>query len=197
MIQLPTNQGVTGGDLTGNGMLAGLDLMTSIQLLLVQDYDNQLKHLGKQMKVANQVKKAFRQEIESLQAMLTRPTREIGDHKDYVRVEQEDTSHIDWDKDFIGNEFSENTQDVIKTQKKYDEMGDEWEDGARYVRKADIEHRINALDTKLDSVNEQSEIMSLKLQGLTNQRKIAFETVSNVFRKEADTLGTIVRNLIG
>ena len=178
-------------------MLAGLDLMTSIQILLVQDYDNQLKHLGKQMKVANQVKKAYRQEIESLQKMLTRPTREIDDHKDYVRVEPGDSHHIDWDKTFVGDEFTDKTQDVVKTQKSYDAMGDQWEDGARWVRKADVEHRINALDTKLDSVNEQSEIMSLKLQSLTNQRKIAFETVSNVFRKEADTLGTIVRNLIG
>lgn len=197
MINLPTHSTVGGTGLDSTGTLAGLDLITSIQILLVQDYDNQLRHLGEQMKTANQVKKAYREEIENLQKMLTRETREFDDQKDYVEVKPGEEEWIDYDVTMIGNEFADHPEEVVASQKKYEAMDSEWDDGVRYVRKADIERRINGLDTKLDTVNEQSEIMSLKLQSLTNQRKIAFESVSHVFQKEAETLSGIVRNMAG
>jgi hypothetical protein len=197
MIHLPSPSSIGSTGLETTGTLSGLDLITSIQLLLVQDYDNQLKHLGEQMKVANQVKKAYRQGIENLQKMLTRETREFDEQKDFVEVKPGEEAFIDYDVTMIGNEFADRTDQVVTTQKNYEAMDSEWDGGVRYVRKADIERRINGLDTKLDSVNEQSEIMSLKLQSLTNQRKIAFESVSHVFQKEAETLNTIVRNMAG
>jgi hypothetical protein len=197
MIHLPTHSAIGGAGLDSTASLAGLDLITSIQILLVQDYDNQLKHLGEQMKVANQVKKAYRQGIESLQKMLTRETREFDDQKDFVEVKAGEEQFIDYDVTMIGNEFADRPNEVVTTQRKYEAMDSKWDHGIRYVRKADIERRINGLDTKLDTVNEQSEIMSLKLQSLTNQRKIAFESVSHVFQKEAETLSSIVRNMAG
>jgi hypothetical protein len=197
MINLPSDFTIGATGLESNGTLSGLDLITSIQILLVQDYDNQLKHLGEQMKVANQVKKAYRQGIESLQQMLTRPTREFDDQKDFVEVKPGEENDIDYDVTLIGNEFADRPDQVVNTQKKFEAMDSHWDGDVRFVRKADIERRINGLDTKLDSVNEQSEIMSLKLQSLTNQRKIAFESVSNVFQKEAETLNSIVRNMSG
>jgi hypothetical protein len=195
MIYLPTPTALGGTGLESTGTFSGLDLITSIQILLVQDYDNQLKHLGEQMKVANQVKKAYREGIESLQQMLTRETKEFDDQKDFVEVKSGEENLIDYDTTMIGNEFADRPDQVVQVQKKYEAMDSHWDGDIRYVRKADIERRINGLDTKLDSVNEQSEVLSLKLQSLTNQRKIAFETVSNVFQKEAETLNSIVRNM--
>jgi hypothetical protein len=151
-------------DLESHGNLAGLDLITSIQILLVQDYDNQLKHLGEQMKVGNQVKKAYREEIEGLQKMLTRQTHEFNDQKDFVEVKPGEENLIDFAVTKIGNEFAARPEQVVQTQKVHEAMDSHWEDGVRYVHKADIERRINGLDTKLDSVNEQSEMISLKLQ---------------------------------
>ena len=197
MIYLPSANITGPTELNSGGSLSGLDLITSIQILLVQDYDNQLKHLGEEMKVANQVKKAYRQGIESLQKMLTRETREFDDQKDFVEVKPGEENSIDYDLTLIGNEFAARPDQVVQEQRKYEAMDSHWDGDVRFVRKADIERRINGLDTKLDSINEQSEIMSLKLQSLTNQRKIAFESVSNVFQKEVETLNAIVRNMNG
>lgn len=197
MIELNTHQSVTQSGLDGSGMLAGLDLMTSIQILLVQDYDNQLKHLGNQMKVANQVKKAYRQEIEKFQQLQTRQSQEFGDFKDYVRVEPGEEEFLDRDMEFIPNEFAETVEEMVKKQIKDSPLDSHYEGQERYVRKESLEKKINILDTKLDSVNEQSEIMSLKLQSLANQRKTAFESVSNLFRKENETLNTVVNNIRG
>ena len=64
-----------------------------------------------------------------------------------------------------------------------------------YVPKEQIEARIEIYKSKLESLNEQSELNSLGLQTLTNQRKIAFETVSNIIKKQEDGVGTIIRNI--
>ncbi len=197
MISLNTHQSISQNGLEGGGMLAGLDLMTSIQILLVQDYDNQLKHLGKQMKVANQVKKSYRKEIEKFQQMQTRQTFEFDKQKDWVKIEAGEESFLDREVTFIGDEFAENAEDMVKIQIETSPLDSRHEHDGRYVRKESLEKKISLLDTKLDSVNEQSELMGLKLQSLTNQRKTAFESVSNLFRKEAETLNTVVSNIRG
>lgn len=200
MIHLNTSENIQSSGLSGNGLLAGLDLMTSIQVLLVQDYDNQLKHLGNQMKVANQVKKNYRQNIEKVQKMQIASTHKMKDaggneQTDFVEISKEQLSFLQQDWTHTGNEFAESEKEKILSEWKAMDFPFVEREGKIYVRKPDLENKVNTYDTRLDTVNEQSELMSLKLQSLTNQRKTAFETVSNVFRKETDTLNTIVGNL--
>lgn len=194
MIDINVTQPVNGSGLNGDGMLSGLDLISSIQILLIQDYDNQLKHIGSRMKIANEVKKAYRQDIETMQKFMTRDTRKIGDHKDWVWVSNSEKEFLNTDTTHIGNQFAENPKDRVRSQSQYEPI--EFKDD-NYVRKTTIDSKINMVQTKLDTVNEGSQLTSLQLQSLTNQRKIAFETLSNLVRKEGDTLNSIIRNMIG
>lgn len=59
----------------------GIDLLTSIEMLLVKDYDNQMRSLGKQIKGSTKIKEAYRGQIEGYQNLLTRPTVKKGDDK--------------------------------------------------------------------------------------------------------------------
>ena len=67
--------------------------------------------------------------------------------------------------------------------------------GSLYVDKEKISTAIEQYKMKLDTVNEQSELMSIDLQTLTNQRKIAFETVSQIIRKQDEGMSTIIKNI--
>lgn len=196
---IPTNS-VKGSGLYDSGAMAGLDLMTSLQLLLVQDYDGQLKHLGKQMKIANKIKKAYRQDIEKLHRFLARPTEDKEGIKDAIKVDRGEkyelqrefqyTENLEWDGK--GNAF-----ETHRSTFDFGENGFKQKDGHYYISKASIESKQQTLQSKLDTYNEQSEITSLQLQSLTNQRKIAFETVSNLVKKTGDVLNTMTRNVAG
>lgn len=182
------------------GIPGGLDWLISIQILLVQDYDSQLKHLGNRMKTANEVKKSYRRIIENHQRLLIREPREMDD-QDWIPVSEKEFEELNHLQTFVGNEFAESPSGMVKSHsdplKGEEAMNTKTKDGRLYVLKDNVEQKITLLETKLDTVNENSEIMSLNLQSLTHQRKNAFETVSNLFRKEADTLNTIVRNIAG
>ena len=71
------------GGANGSG-LAGLDMITSIQILLVQDYDDQLRSMGNQIKGTTKAKQAYRQDIEKLQNLQLKPVR--GEKKDKIYI---------------------------------------------------------------------------------------------------------------
>jgi hypothetical protein len=188
--------------INGTAMPSGLDLITTIQILLVQDYDNQLRGIQKQMKGAIAVKKQYRQDIEALQKLLTKQSKKIDD-KFYIPLE----SHEEIMAFRKEGEYAPNLKENPGEKERlyldrsqimpYEEFKKsvKFKDGKTYVEKSQIENKIEVINQRLERVNEQSELTSLNLQSLTNQRKIALETVSNLIRKDNDTLETIIRNI--
>lgn len=198
----------------GGGALNGIDLLTGIQILMVQDYDDQLKTLGKQIKGTTRVKKMFRQEMEQLQKYLMRRTEKKND-KESILLNMSEYGGINTTKDFVfdmqsndvrrytstatGDERIDVTGTAYRTENVYNPRTRRTEqrrvETGKWVSKDAIEKKIENYKLKLDSLNEQSELMSLSLQSLTNQRKIAFETISNLVNKEQEGVAAIVRNI--
>lgn len=188
----------------------GIDLLASIQILLVQDYDNQLRHVGKMMKGGTAIKAEYRKVMEFLQNMMTRKTEKIKDKDDkeqdaiYVTKEEyalwkdnfENISEFSWD---LGSNKllpynspapKEEGNLIVNTKRTANRNIDGY-----YLNKSVLSARLENYKLKLESVNEQSELNSLGLQSLTNQRKIALETVSNLVSKQSEGVSTIIRNM--
>jgi len=197
----------------------GLDVLGSIQLLLIQDYDDQLTSIKNQMKGCVAIKKEYRAEIELLHNVLSRKTEKKGSDKlesieltpdEYKRLNTDfsytfdlETNEIKPEESLLEKPLAVTGQtesiveeakityvgkQVMKTAAKKEVTG-------IWVSRDALEARLNAYQNKLDGTNEQSELTSLSLQSITNQRKIAFETLSNLVSKENETLTTIIRNL--
>lgn len=196
----------------GAPQINGMDLIASIQILLIQDYDTQLSSLSKQIKGATKAKTLYRQEIEGYQRLLATKTYKINgkgqekkDGKETVKIELESDTLTLFEKkneyvidpktgEAITHTSTLPPDEVIKEIFKKDKGHNQFE---FYVEKDAIEKLIEGQKLKQESVNEQSELMSLSLQSLTNQRKIAFEAISNIVSKQHETLSSIVRNLKG
>jgi hypothetical protein len=187
----------------------GLDAVSSIQILLVQDYDNQLQSLGNQIKGTTAVKKAYRDDIEALQNLNLKPTKGKGDNITIDLTEDEYNNILNGNYlhtadpktgklivDATQSPAKDSSLDITSGQRIDDRDSKGRITKTTYrVKKDLINTKIEQYKSKLDSLNEQSELMSLSLQSLTNQRKIAFETISNLVNKQQETLSTIVRNV--
>lgn len=197
MLGVDFTQNIQTMGLNGGGFMAGLDLITSIQILLVQDYDNQLRGIQKQIKGAIAVKKAYRQDIEELQKLLTKKSRKIGD-KFFIEINRgSEIAALNRNNEHVVDPITGEKITHDNTDRSFFLNNLKGKDGKLYIAKEQIENKIEEINQRLERVNEQSEITSLTLQSLTNQRKIAFETISNLVRKGHDTLSTIVRNMNG
>ncbi len=205
MLESISPQTLAPSGLQSEGFLPGLDLMASLQVLLIQDYDSQLKHLAQTMKAQKNVKQAYRKDIQALHQALLKQTIKIKD-KEYVRVEGESAkAAINKRAEYVPqletggiSTFSQG-EDKLVENKRWKDEGDigQAKGSGDVVEKEKLQQKIELLNQKLDGFNEQSELTSLQLQTLTNQRKVAFETLSNLIAKESETLTTIVRNLKG
>jgi len=154
------------------------------------------------MKAFKNVKQAYRKDIEALQQAMLGDTIKI-DKKEYIRVETDDLKKtINQKKEYKANL---ETGEVLPASQGSDKLVHEmeWpsdkETGQKkgkgdVVDKDKLHQKIDLLNERLDQYNEQSELSSLKLQSLTNQRKVAFEALSNLIGKQSDTLTSIVRN---
>ncbi len=63
------------------------------------------------------------------------------------------------------------------------------------VEKDAVEGELERISGEIDNINGNGEMISLTLQQLTNQRKTAFETVSNILSKSGETANNIARNI--
>lgn len=205
MINYTSPASINASGAAGGANLGGIDIVTSIQLLLVQDYDNQLQDMGKQIKGTMKCKQKYREEIQKLQTLLTKPSTKIADNdhatalkgKDCIKMTKPEAKVIN--ENIFEYAVDPNTGEVIPHQTT--DLGQltpsEKKEGQKgwYVPKEQIENLIENLKQKLDTLNEQSELLSLSLQSLTNQRKIALETVSNLVNKQHEGLAGIARNI--
>lgn len=182
--------------------LTGIDLITSIEILLVQDYDNQLKGAANELKGMINAKKAYRKDIQELQKLLTGKTEKKGD-KDCVKISVSEYNRANNVSEYnvepeTGKVHSHPSKDFGSLAIQETAYSGKWPNRKAteyYVTKESIEHLIESVKTRFDTLNEQSELMSLGLQTLTNQRKIGLETVSNITRKQSDASSTIVGNM--
>lgn len=194
---IPQNT-VTGASvncLAGGSAFCGPDIMTAVEMMLVKDYDDQLKSTAAEMKTMTKVKQKYREIIKNLNNMLGHQTQEVGDSKTpCVTLSTSEQNYLHTLYEPIGN-----TETCgVTTNETHLNAND-----AAYIKpikgnqysKDSITTQIENYKMKLDTVNEQSEMTSLDLQTLTNQRKIAFETVSNIIKKQEDAVGTIIRNI--
>lgn len=204
MLESIAPQVTTPAGLNGSGFLPGLDLMASIQILLIQDCDDQLRHLANTMKAYKNVKQAYRKDIQVLQQALLGTTVKI-DKKEYVKVDAESKKAINAKTEYVpdpetGNFKTENLLAdslVAKKSWKQDKDSGQKAGSGTVVEKDKLQQKIEMLNQKLESFNEMSELTSLQLQTLTNQRKVCFEALSNLVSKEGETLSSIVRNMKG
>ncbi|MBX7148180.1 hypothetical protein K1X76_03780 [bacterium] len=204
---------------------SGVDSLIYIQLLLVQDYDAQLKSMGKEIKNITTLKGAYRKDIEQLQSLLGRENvgdkdnpkvKVSGDEYNFLvnknpdyRINSEgkltdDYRHLTKDKsdDLQKDKLMEKSakSDIKYVQikdKKTGKMKNSSTIESCSVLKKDIETKIETLKQKMEGLNEQSEISSLSLQSITSQRKIALDSVSNLINKQDEGLSNIVRNIKG
>lgn len=208
MIEFIPLQNVSAQGLSGSE-LNGIDLLTSIQIMLVKDFDSQLKSLGKEMKGITKVKQAYREDIEKLQSLLTRKTEKVNskgkekkDGKETVLLTPDEKELLNQDLEYRFNthlmELQSDPTTIFGTIEPYAEK----KSGGRnpttegyYIEKDTIEKKLELKKEKLEALNEQSELLSLRLQSMTNQRKIAFETISNLVSKQHEGTATIVRNM--
>lgn len=214
----PTTVSASAG---GGANLQGLDLITSVQILLVQDYDDQLRSMSNQMKGTTKVKQAYRKDIERWQGYLMQETFKVGkngkiDNKNGKEVILMDTASFDHglneDHEYLvheGGDLESKPSNIFGKVESYatkKETVDVWNPHTKkyekqtkvvgyYVERDAIEKKIETVKLRLESLNEQSELMSLSLQSLANQRKVAFETISNLVNKEQEGIATIVRNI--
>lgn len=219
-------QGVsTNNFLSGGSALCGPDLMTAVEMMLVQDYDDQMRSKAAEVKTATMVKKAYRELIQKLNNMLCRPSQNVdieGDNQDAVAcisLSQDEHNFLNQDINYVGNPstlsvepqsseisgdnyihaiantYTNDEGELCGTSLDPGKNGTLFYKGKLYVTKEAIEMRIENYKAKLETVNEQSELLSLDLQTLTNQRKIAFETVSQIIRKQDEGMSTIIKNI--
>ncbi len=191
--------------LSGGSAFCGPDIMTAVEMMLVKDYDDQLKSTAAEMKTMTKVKQAYRKNIADLNKLLSQTSYKKGkkgSETDCVLLTPSQYSLVNTDHNQIGNSSTISVTDQTTAITGEGATGSVStatnQDGnitGYYVDKTKIETRIEALKMKLDTVNEQTEITSLSLQTLTNQRKIAFETVSAIIKKQEDAVSTIIRNI--
>ena len=185
---------------TGNtNSLKGLDVLGSIQILLMQDYNDQLSSLGKQIQGTLTAKKKYRQDIQEIQKLLVNEADKDG----YIVVSKEDYDlanavhayGVDPLTGDLTGAVDENDKELLTT--KFGALDGTFieEDGTYKLKKDGAEKLAETLNTQLDNLNEQSELMSLGIQSLTNQRKISLETVSQLVKKEGDSLELMMRNI--
>jgi hypothetical protein len=183
---------------TDKTALSGVDLMTSIQMLLVQSYDDQLKDTAHQIKLTTKVKKLYRERIQELSKMLSMKTTQRKGEK-CVFLKPDILHQHEQNFDYKADVASGTIKSYMKSYQPKGVAGkkkDEQENITGYwVRTAALESHVEEYKQKLDSLNEQTELMSIGLQSLTNQRKVCFETITNMVKKGHDCLSSIVRNV--
>ncbi|EKD41501.1 MAG: hypothetical protein ACD_73C00690G0004 [uncultured bacterium] len=204
-----------------SGSGTGLDAIMAIQLLMMKDCDEQLKSLGQEIKITKVLKTAYRKEIQTLQSLLLSPhvnkkgdVPKKDDKAEYIKVSPDifnttgnaKNNNLNYGlKNGVSYNYDEKTGTVNATETGeygeitgnpiYDKNDRKHRVIIGYtVRKEDVEKRMEMLNGEKDNLNDQSTEFSLQVQNITNIRKTALETVTNVMSKQNEGLSTIIRN---
>ena len=149
------------------------ELEQTVGIALLADYNQQLADIAQTMQENLSAKRTAQEEITEIQLINTRDSVEIAG-----------TSYVE----INGDEYN-----AIKSA--YPTLGIKEENGKYYVSKSGLESVISAKQQELAGLNTTSEMISLQIQSIVDQRKQAITMLSNLLASRNDTLMTIVNNL--
>lgn len=177
-------------------LLNGIDVMSMVQILLIKDYDEQLRHTGSNIKGIVNAKKKYREQVGWVRSLLNNPSKNFdSDHLEkVVKITRSDLKRLKGLQEFLP--LPDGTSKG--RAKHYGDVNESKRGKTKthvYVQAQDLEKIIEGMKEGLDTLNEQSEMTSLSLQSLTSQRKIAFESLSQLIHNQSGALQSIVRNI--
>lgn len=158
---------------TAPGGISETELEQTIGVALLADYNEQLANVAHTMQENLSAKKEMQQEVTGLQMINTRTT-----------IEYRGTNSV---------EVTEEEAEQLKEQ--YPGLSITEDNGKYYVSKTSLESVIMGKQQELAGLNTNSEMISLQIQSLVDQRKQAITMLSNLIASRNDSLMTIARNL--
>lgn len=173
---------------TGNLPIGGsaVEIMAAVEMMIVQEYDDQLRSMAQQMKQNTKMKKAIRQHIAELNQMAAKPVKDgkidLNANERRVYLSRPTFS---WNPD-ANNGIGEvdtrtNNTSFISGSKKY--------------TKETIEAEIEKYQMQLDDLNGDSEQIQTELSRISNERKLCFDTVAKMLSRYYESAGNITRSL--
>lgn len=145
-------------------------LQQTIELSLLADYDSQLSSIAKGMQDTLSKKKTVSDQMAQLQNFLNRQMTTL-----------------------LGEDFVTLTSDEV--QKAKANFPDLKISGGNQVSKTNLENVLSGKQQELAGLNSNSEMTSLQIQSVVDQRKQALTLLTNLMASNSDTLMTIIRNL--
>lgn len=158
---------------TTPGGVSETELEQTIGVSLLADYNQQLADIAQTMQENLDTKQEVSAEIADLQTIDGRESTEINGES-YIELSADETANL-----------AENYPDLVITE----------QDGVSYVSKNSLEAEISSKQEDLSGLNSTSELLSLQIQSLVDQRKNAITMLSNLIASRDDTLMSIVRNI--
>lgn len=158
---------------TTPGGVSETELEQTIGISLLADYNQQLSNIAQTMQENLNAKKELRTEVTGLQTIDSRESTDVSGTTSIALSDDEATS------------LAEKYPDLTITE----------QDGVSYVSKNSLETQISSKQEELSGLNSTSELLSLQIQSLVDQRKNAITILSNLMASRNDTLMSIVRNL--
>lgn len=158
---------------TGAEPVSETELEETIGVALIADYNEQLAGIAGVMQNTLDEKKTIRAELASLQMIGTKDSTEIDGTQAYALTQEE--------AELFQNQYPD--VNLI-------------EDGDGFALAKDgLDSLIASRQQELANVNTNSEMISLQIQSVINQRKEAILMLTNLIASRNDTVMSIARNL--
>lgn len=149
------------------------ELEQTIGISLLADYNEQLSAIAETMQENLEAKEEIQEEITDLELLNSQETTEI-DGEDYIELSTEEY------------------EDLLT---EYPDLNYTEQDGTYYVAEDSLESIIASQQEELATLNTTSELISLQIQSLVDQRKNAITLLSNLMSNHNDILMTIINNM--
>lgn len=174
-----TSQRVNAAQEMGQKSTDGLQsLEDTIGVAMVGDLDNQIATMSQTMKQNLKEKQEIRKQTNIIQTIeLQAPDASSTPEDTYYKIDSQ-------------------TAESLKTmsQGKFD-LGTPDANGNYIVHKEPLDALLDSKNQEMASLNSDSEINYLQIQGLMDQRKTAFTLLSNLMAAENEITAAIVRNI--
>lgn len=165
---------------------SAVQIMAAVEMMIVQEYDNQLLDMAKNMKRNTKMKQAMRQHI----AKLNELTGKSADKNGKVKLSASERSLLESKPNFSWNANKHGGiggADVNYTG------GSSWFGGK--VSKEKIQAEIERLQMKVDDLNSDSEQIQTELSRISNERKLCFDTLAKMLNRYYESASNLTRSI--